>query len=185
MRFDYLHAEKPKIVQRLAQTRIPERFHTALLALAGAAAVVAGACAIDACRLAEALHMQAAYQERYDRAQLALTRSKVYYERVRALVAADLKMREIASSGDTDALMLAEIANRLPEHAWLTGIRHDSSGLSLVGRARDFSAVGQVMRGLMRSRHVANPLLIGTAIERERDPKSIVTYEIHVEPSAR
>ena len=185
MRFDYLHAAKPKLLQRISEVRVPERFHMALLVLIGSAAVLGGACAIDAYRLREALRLQSAYQHRYDRAELALKRSKVYYDRVRALLAVDAKVHEIASSGDSDALMLAEIANRLPEHAWLTGIARDPGGFSLAGHARDLAVVGQVMRGLMRAKHVANPLLVSTALVKDRDPHSTVTYEIHVERPSR
>lgn len=180
-----MHGARPVFLERVRDVRIPERLQSAVLALAGSAAVVAGACAIDAYRLHEALHVETLYRQQYDRAALLLERSNVYYDRVRSLAALDRSVHTIAQSGDTDAVMLAEIANRLPAHAWLTAISRDATGFSLNGRARDLTAVSDVLNGLMRAKHIANPVLTSTARDAMHDGRSAMTYEIHVGAARR
>ncbi len=181
MRFDYLHSPKPLLVARILEMRVPERFHNALFALAGALAVIAGAWGIDAYRLREALRIQAVYQQRFDRADWALKQTNVYYNRVKAIADLDRRVHDIAASGDADARMLAEIANRLPQHAWLTGISQSADGLALDGRAKDLSVVSRVMRGLMQIKDLRSPVLVSAAADNEHDRYSAMKYEIHVD----
>jgi hypothetical protein len=185
VRFDYLHSARPLLLLRLLECRVPERFHSALFALAGAVAVIGGAWAIESYRLAQALQMQALYQARYDGSERRLKAANVYYDRVRRLLDLDRRVRTIAVSGDTDARTLAEIANELPEHAWLTGISRDESGLALQGRARDLAAVSAVLRGLMRAKHLQNPTLESAALEQDPAYGNPMKYEIHVNGVAR
>jgi len=185
VRFDYLHSPKPMLVARILEVRVPERFHSALFALAGALAVVAGAWGIDAYRLREALRIQAVYQQHFDQADSALKQTDVYYGRVRTIVDLDRRVREIAASGDSDARTLAEIANGLPQHAWLTGISHDAGGLALDGRAKDLSVVSRVIYGLMQTRDLRSPSLVSVAADNEHGLYAGMKYEIHVDGAAQ
>lgn len=181
MRFDYLHSARPLLLQRLLELRIPERFHNASFALCGALAVIGGAWGIESYRLQQAIQVQTIYRHQYEAATADLKRANVYYDRVRSLVALDLRVRRIASSGDADARTLAEIANELPQHAWLTGISHDATGLSLEGRAKDLSAVSSVMRGLMRARDLRSPMLQSASLDEDPDGEGAMKYTIHVD----
>jgi hypothetical protein len=185
VRFDYLHSARPVIIQRLLEIRVPERFHGALFAVGAAIAVIGGAWGIQAYRLREALKVQAAYQQRYDETLARLKQTNVYYDRVRAIVALDRQVRQIALSGDTDARTLAEIANRLPQHAWLTGISHDGSGIALQGHAKDLSVLSGVMRGLMRAKQLRNPTLVTASSEKEQGQDAGLKYEVHVDGAAQ
>lgn len=185
MRFDYLHSARPLIIQRMLEIRIPERFHSALFALFGSIALIGGACGIDAYRLGHALHVQAVYRQRYEQTASALQRTNVYYEHVRELVALDRRVRRIALSGDMDARTLAEIANELPPHAWLTGISHDPTGLSLNGRAKNLAVLSSVMQGLMRAKHLRRPRLVNALLDTPRGRGRSMRYEIHVDGVAR
>jgi Tfp pilus assembly protein PilN len=169
------------MVQRILEVRVPERLHNALVALAGSVAVIAGAWGIDVYRLHEAVKMEAVYQQRYDEADRAVKRTDVYYDRVKALVALDRRVHEIAASGDADARTLAEIANRLPEHAWLTGISHDAGGLALDGRAKDLAVVSGVIHGLMRAKQLHNPMLVSAAADAAYGRDAGMKYEIHID----
>lgn len=180
MQFDYLHSARPLLLRRIVETRIPERFQTALLALIGSAAVIAGAWGIDAFRLREALRIEAVYQQRHDETARALHRTNVYYGRVKALVDLDRRVRTIAASGDTNAGTLAEIANVLPEHAWLTGISRDDTGLSLEGRAKDLAVLSAVMSGLMHAKHLGSPALVSAVLDRELGQETAMRYEIRI-----
>ena len=185
MRFDYLHSARPVFVQRLLEVRVPERFHSVLFALCGALAVIAGAWSIESYRLQEALKMQAFYQRQHDVAEVELKRANVYYGRVRSLVDLDRRVRHIATSGDTDVRTLAEIANELPQHAWLTGISHDGDGLSLEGRAKDLSVVSNVMRGLMRAKDLRAPTLQSASLDKDASGEAAMKYAIHIDGAGR
>lgn len=181
MRFDYLHSARPWLLQRMFEIRIPERYHNALFAVAGSVIVIAGAWSIDSYRLRQALQVESVYQQRYDETDRALKETNLYYARVRALVDLDRRVRSIASSGDADARTLAEIANRLPAHAWLTGISHDATGLALDGRAKDLAVLSGVMQGLMHAKHLRSPTLVSAALDKVRGRASTMKYEIHID----
>jgi Tfp pilus assembly protein PilN len=185
VRFDYLHSARAVMLQRMLEIRVPERFHGALFAVGAAVAVIAGAWCIEAYRLREALKVQAVYEQRYDEMQARLKQANVYYDRVRAIVALDRHVRQIAVSGDTDARTLAEIANRLPQHAWLTGISHDGSGMALQGHAKDLSVLSGVMRGLMRAKQLRSPTLVTASSEKQQGQDAGLKYEIHVDGAAQ
>jgi hypothetical protein len=185
VRFDYLHSARPVLLQRILEIRIPERVHGALFAVGASAAVIAGAYGIEAYRLREALNVQTVYQQRYDDAQRLVKGANVYYDRVRAIVALDRRVRDIAASGDADARMLAEIANRLPRHAWLTGISHDGSGIALQGHAKDLSVLSSVMRGLMQTKALRSPALVSASSEKGQRQGDGLKYEIHVDGAAQ
>lgn len=184
MRFDYLHSAKPLVLQRLLEIRVPERFQNALFALAGSCAVIGGAWGIDAYRLGAALQVQAVYQQRYDESAQRLKDTNLYYDRVKALVDLDERVRSIAASGDADARTLADIANGLPAHAWLTGIAHDATGLSLDGRAKDLGVLSSVMQGLMRAKELRSPTLVSAALDKMPGQETAMKYEIHVDGAA-
>lgn len=180
MRFDYLHSARPLLLRRILELRVAERFHTSLYVLAGAIVIVVGAWGIESFRLREALKMEAVYQLQYDAAQSRLKESNLYYDRVERLVGLDQRIRRIAATGDADANTLAEIANELPQHAWLTGISHDATGLALEGRAKDLQVVSAVLRGLMRAKDLRSPMLESAQSDKEPGSGAAMKYSIHV-----
>lgn len=184
MRFDYLHSARPLFLQRILELRVPERYHNALFALIGSVVVIAGAWGIDVYRLREALRVEAVYQQRYDEAEHALKETNLYYDHVKALVDLDRHVRRIAQSGDADARTLAEIANTLPAHSWLTGISHDATGLSLDGRAKDLAVLSGVMEGLMHAKHVHRPTLVSASLDKDRGEIPEMKYQIHIDGAA-
>lgn len=181
MRFDYLRSARPVALARIFDVRVPQRFHAALAALGAGLAIVAGACAIEAYRLHEALRVQALYERRYDDVRAQLRQSTLYYDRVRAMVALDRRVRRITASGYADARTLAAIANGLPPHVWLTAIAHDAAGVSLAGHARDLSVLSKTMRGLMRMNELRAPALVRASEEKLHGHAGGLTYEIHLD----
>lgn len=182
MRFDYLHASRPLLLQRLLDIRIPDRFQAVLFAVTGGALAIAGACGIEAHRLHQALTIESVYRQRCDEERAALSQQRVYYERVQTLVQLDKRVRTIRRSGATDARILAEIANNLPEHAWLMGISHSGTGLVLDGRARNLEVLSAVIHGLMRAKDLGNPSLVSTALDGGTD-RDTMRYEIRLNES--
>lgn len=184
MRFDFLNSQRPVLLQRLLEFRIPERLRCALCALAAALAVICGACVIEAYRLREAIRVEAVYRARWNQAELALKQTHVYYNEVRSLVELDRRVQRIESSGNANARTLAEIADDLPAHAWLTGISRDAGGLTLSGQARSLSVLSGVMHGLMRATRLRNPALVNAVADKEMNRGITMKYEIHVEDAA-
>ncbi|MGZ3499198.1 MAG: PilN domain-containing protein [Vulcanimicrobiaceae bacterium] len=178
--FDYLHAPRPAVVRKMLEARVPERLHNPLLALGLAIAVVVGAWGIESYRLQSAVRLEERYQQRFDQSRRELARTKVFYSRLQRLVALDKQIAAIVRSGDDDARRLAEIANRLPERAWLTSISRDATGISLEGRAENLRVVSRTMGALAQSRVLRNPVLLD-ASSSGRGGDQLFHYQVHVD----
>lgn len=179
--FDFSRSAPPEFVRRVLEFRIGERYHAVLTALAGVIIAVLGACGIESHRLHESLLVQAVYQQRYDESARALKQSNVYEERVKRLVALALRIRTIRMSGYADARRLAEIANNLPHHAWLTAIAYDGDTISLEGHTKDLRVLSDVIRGLNRAKHLRNPSLSSALAVSEPGQRGTIKYVLRIE----
>lgn len=183
MHFDYLHAARPAWIAAVTKFAVPAHLLHASYALAAAAAIVAGAGWIEHSRALQAQKSEALYRQRYDRSVRSVNQVHVYSSRVAALVALDRRVRGIVASGDANARKLADIADHLPPHAWLTSVTFDAGGLELEGRARNFEVLGGVMRELMRAQRVHNPVLTGAQATAVAGNRTLVKYGIRLESS--
>lgn len=179
--FDYMRSARPHWLQRVLELRIPEHLQSAVIAVIASSLMVAGAWGIETYRLSEARSMEREYRQRFEVSRQALQKTKVFYDQVQALVTLDQRVRAIVASGDADARSLAEIANNLPGHAWLTSINNDSIGIALEGRADSLEVVSRVLRGLLRARDLRNPTLTSAQVVPNADNTSIIKYAMHVE----
>jgi hypothetical protein len=179
--FDYLHAARPALLRRVMELRIPARVHNPLIALAGAILVVTGAWGIEAYRLQRALQLEARYRQRFEESRLEVARTRIMYGRLERLVALDRRINRIVRSGDDDARRLAEIANRLPERAWLTSISHDSTGIALEGRAEDLTVVSRTVGALAKSRVLRNPTLVDASSGGNDGGEDFIRYQVHLD----
>ncbi len=185
MNFNYVRSARPDWVRGLAQTRIPHRLHGAICALSAAVIALCGAYGIETVRLCDAQSIAAAYQQRLDRSEAALRKSKIAYEQVKALTALDRRIGQIVSSGDRDAAQIAEIANALPDHVWLTGIQPEApgGGMTLEGKAANLRALSVTLRSLTAARRVADPTL--TSVRSSGGGEAPLSYGIHLESGSR
>lgn len=183
MQFDYLHAARPSWFAALTKCAVPAHLLHAAYALAAAAAIVAGSGWIERSRVLEQQKIEALYRQRYERSMRAVHRVHVYSSRVAQLVALDRSVRGIVASGDANARKLADIADHLPPHAWLTSVTFDADGLQLEGRARNFEVLGGVVRGLMHAQRVHNPVLTGAQSMALAGNGTLVKYGIRLESS--
>lgn len=158
--FDYLHSHHAHALARLLDLRIPHRLQPAFIGLFAAAAFVGSAWGIEAYRLSAAKEVESEYSVRYERSRAALAAANLYYGRVKDIVEVDERLREVAASGDEDALRLAAVANALPAQAWLTSIGHDDSGVLLDGGAKDLRVVADFENALAHAPGVRDPLLV-------------------------
>jgi hypothetical protein len=181
MQFDYLHGTRPAWMNALRRFSIPVHLVHGSYAIAAAAAIVAGSGLIERSRAIEAQTIESAYRQRYETSVRAVRAAHVYSERVASLVALDRQVGSIVASGDANAQRLAEIADRLPQHAWVTSISLDGKGAELEGRAKNFELVGRIVREFMRSRAVRNPVLTGAKIVTSPSHRTSIEYGIHLE----
>jgi Tfp pilus assembly protein PilN len=180
--FDYARSAPPECVRRILEFRIPARFHGLLAAFCVAALLVAGAWLVEAHRLQAALDVESIYRRRFDASERALRKTDVYENRVKRLVALDERIRDIQTSGQKDARRLAEIANALPSHAWLTAIAYDGDAIRLEGRARDLRVLSDVVRSLMHAGDLHEPTLSTAALISDPGQKGI-RYALRLEGS--
>lgn len=182
--FDYLHDERDGLLARILDFRVPERMRGACTAVASVTFFVLSAWMLEAYRLHDALTSQAALQARLDATTAAVARTKVYYDRVVRIVAIDRQVREIVQSGDDRARQLAEIANAIPDHAWLTSIAADGSDIELDGSARDLTTLGLAFRSFARARSLGPPMLVRTESQSPRGRAPLVKYAMRLRGTA-
>ncbi len=152
----------------------------ALIAACACITLCSGTWAVERVRLHQALALQASYQVRFDLSKRELEARSVSFQRMLDVIAIDREIRHIADSGRTDARRITEVANAIPEHAWLTSVIRTADHMQIEGRARDLSAVSRVMRNLSNERGLANPALKTAALMDERAGRQI-RYELDVE----
>jgi hypothetical protein len=181
--FDFSRSAPPELLRRISELRIPERYHAALMTIAGVILAIAGGWAIESHRLHEIVALHAAYQQRYDESARALKRTNLYEDRVKRLIALAAKIRSVRASGYSDARRLAEIANSLPRHAWLTSIAYDGDAIALEGRTQDLHVLSKVIRALSHTGHLKNPTLSSAMVLAEPPQKKAIKYVLRVESS--
>lgn len=179
--FDYRRSAPPPFVRRVLEIRISEQYHSVLLAFAAAWLAIAGAWFIESRRLHHSLEMESIYQRRFDAAQRALRHARLYEIRINRLVALDRRIRGITSSGYEDARRLVEIANRLPNRTWLTGISYDGNALAIEGRAADLRTLGSVVRNLNGAADLHNPSLVSATAVSDSPKDLAIKYTLHVD----
>lgn len=183
--FDFMRSAPPEALRKVLEFRMPERYHAVLVTLGAIALTLAGGWSIESHRLRQTLALQEVYRQRYDASVRALRGAKVFEERVKRLVALDARLRSIRLSGFSDAARLAELANNLPEHAWLTSISNNGDAISLEGRAKDLRVLSEVVRGLTRTHNFRNPSLVSAIVATEPPDKGLVKYVLRVESVPR
>jgi hypothetical protein len=179
--FNYLRSARPDWLRRLTDLRVPERLHAALLGVVVATTFTCGACGIEQHRLSQARQHEVYNRQRFQRSLRALEKSRVYYDRVRALVNLDMRVRAIVASGHSSALLLAELANRLPQHAWLTSISRDESGTILEGQARDLDTIGDMLRSINGAGDLGVPTLMSAQVVPVRAGGALIKYVLHLD----
>ncbi|MDQ2871526.1 MAG: PilN domain-containing protein [Candidatus Eremiobacteraeota bacterium] len=179
--FDYLHDARPVWLMRLYAMRVPAYLHNAASALFCAIVIVLGAWGIEVNRLHVALTTQQLFEVRFEASRTEMERTNVLYDRLKRLAGVDRQVHDIERSGDLDARRLAEIADRLPTHAWLTSIARDDSGLTLEGRARDLAVIGRTVRALATGRFIGNPVLLSATADSDAGGHPLMRYQLHVD----
>lgn len=167
-RFDYLRDAPPESIERVRAIRISASLRWPLAVLT--AVVVTHACAsgIFTLALSEARSTERAAAVRLEASTVALARVRLTKVRVDDLIALDRRLREIRSSGSRVSARLADIANHVPAHAWLTTLARTPNGFEMVGKSSGLPALGATMSSLMTSSAIVSPTLIRASGDERR-----------------
>ena len=180
--FDFLHGDRTTALRRLRDFRLPPRLHSSVIALIVACLTALGAWGIESYRLRAALQLQSLYEMRFHESEQAVAQSRIRYQRLAQRAALDQRIRDVRGSGHLDAQRVAEIANRLPPHMWLTSITHDATGISLEGRVQNLVSLGTAIDSLSRSGRLRNAVLISANAEEEAgSTHRVLRYQLHVD----
>lgn len=182
MRFNYLRNAPPDAIDRLRSFRIAKPLQWPLAVIGTIAVTYLGAYVIFGVAIGAAHTLEAEAVMRLDASKAALAERQLERVRVDDLLAFDRRLRAIRTSGSRVSLRLADIANRVPEHAWLTTLSRTSSGIAIAGKSTGFPVVGTTMEGLMKSATLSAPTLIRA---NEEDHRHIVVFEVHADERTR
>ncbi|HTZ55228.1 MAG TPA: PilN domain-containing protein [Candidatus Acidoferrum sp.] len=180
MRFNYLRDSVPEAFEYLRPSRIPEPLRTPLAALLTATLVVAVWWVIEQVQLAQARHELQTQSFRLAASKAALTELKLRKTHIEALLAVDLRLREIRRSGATLSSGLADIANHVPARAWLTSIARVNDGIEIDGQAEGLDGLSDTVADLMSSSTAKSPDLIRASKEDRYRANGLVAFEMRV-----
>lgn len=185
MRFNYLHDSVPDTIDRLRSMRIPEYLQwpawtcaTVLVAIGAASLILQVENATAQTELANA-------QTRLVQSKRDLANVRLQHTHVEELLALDTRLREIHLSGSTLSVKLADIANHVPSHAWLTALSRTATGISISGRAQGLSVLSDTFADLMSSKTVESPTLIRASKEDHARTPGLLSFDVHVEDRAQ
>lgn len=184
MRFDYLHDSVPDTVDKLRSLRLRKELHAPAGALVAAFLVLLGGWGIETHRLADARYGVLAATKRDDESREKLAKTKLVRVQIDHMLAVDRRLREIHLSGATLSERLADIANRVPQRAWLTSISRSQGEIQIDGRADGFTVLSEAIARLMSSKTVESPTLVRAGRD-DRLRGSVLSFEMRVEDTAK
>jgi Tfp pilus assembly protein PilN len=180
MRFDYLRDSAPEAFEYLRPSRIPETLRTPLAAFATVVVIVGVWWIVEQLLLAQARGELQAQSLRLSASRVGLHELKLRKTRLEQLISIDTRLREIRRSGAVLASRLADIANHVPDRAWLTSIARVDGGLQIDGNAEGLDGLSDTVADLMSSSNAASPSLIHASKEDRDRSGRIIAFEVRV-----
>jgi Tfp pilus assembly protein PilN len=166
-RFSFLRDAPPVFIERLHPSRLPDELRTPLAALVTTAIVLVIWWGIESAQIAQARVELATQEARALASRADLAQTRVQRNRLVGLIALDRRVREIRRSGAVLSADLADIANHVPDRAWLTSIVQAGRTLVIDGNAIGLDGLSDTLAGLMSSRKAGMPALV-RAMRSER-----------------
>jgi hypothetical protein len=185
MRFDYLHDAPPDFVDRLRSFRFPPALRWPLAVLSTIVFTSLGAYGIFSLAIASARATEAQALARYESSKAAVARARLERAHIAELLVLDARLREIRDSGSTVSTRLADIANHVPPHAWLTSLSRTASGISLSGKSTGLPALSATIASLLTSKTVTAPTLVRAGKDERDHSNGVLSFEVQVNDRAR
>ena len=183
-RFDYLRDAPPVFIERLHPSRLAEELRTPLAALATTAIVILVWWGIETMQIAQARTELAMQRARAIASRTDLAQARVQRAHLADLIALDKRIREIRRSGTTLARRLADIANHIPDRAWLTSISRADQGVEIEGNAIGLDGLSETLASLMSSSTAASPALVRAARSDRPSMQDVISFELRAEGRA-
>jgi Tfp pilus assembly protein PilN len=183
MRFNFLHSPWRSSINRLREIELDPRARRAFFAFCGIFILLLGSAGIERLRLSHAQAFERERVEHWQDDERAMAGMRAAAETLDELSALSQSIRAIQSSGEHEAVELAEIGDSLPEQAWLTSIRQDGDIVVITGGAQSYAIVAETMRRLGRTHMLHSPALISSQTPDDLHPRE-VTYELHLQERA-
>jgi Tfp pilus assembly protein PilN len=177
-RFNYLHDAPPRFVEQLRPSRIPEQLRTPLAALGTTVIVIFLWWVIESMQIAQAQTELATEKARAIASRADLAQARVRRTHVQELVALDRRIRSIRRSGAVESSRLADIANHVPDHAWLTAITRADPGFEIDGDALGLDGLSRTLASLMSSSSVSTPTLVRAARDERGADRNVITFQM-------
>ncbi len=181
MRFNYLGASVPSLVDRARAARLPERLRSPALGLATAVCIVAAWWGIERHALTVALDEERAARVRLEISRSAVAAARLERRGVDRLLALDRRLRAIRLTGSSVGVRLADIANHVPARAWLTTLSQEPDAIDITGRTEGIERLGLTIASLMGTRAVTNPRLVRATREDRPGASSLIAFEVRVD----
>lgn len=181
MQFDYLRESMPESLDRIRMWRAPAHLHAPLRALVTVAIVIAGAAGIEAGRASSAHAAETNALLRAQAARTQLAAANLLRVRVDAMLQLDGRLRGIRLSGARASQRLADIADHVPQHAWLTSLSAQKGTVDLNGKVANFTTLSQALADLMNSGEVQAPTLIRAAADDRMPGQSALSFEVRAQ----
>jgi Tfp pilus assembly protein PilN len=172
------------LYERCRNIEVDEATRGALTALSIAVGIIIFSSGIEQVRLAQARASTHDATERLREDELRMSSLREASDTVTKLARIARNVHAIQQSGERKAAELTEIANRLPEHLWLTALHQDGTEFLIQGSARSYAIVGDAMERLANARMVSNPTLLSSGIRDNLHPDE-VEYELRLQERAR
>jgi Tfp pilus assembly protein PilN len=179
MRFDYLRDAPPAFVERLKPARIPHALRTPLAALLATIVIVASWWGVETLQIGQAGHELAVQKARAAASRADLAQIKVRRSKLDALVALDARVRTMRRSGAVVANRFADVANHVPERAWLTSIGEADGVLDIQGDAIGLDGLSTTLADLLSSQSASQPSLVRAGRDDHVLVESVLSFQIH------
>jgi hypothetical protein len=179
--FDYLHARRRQSFRQTIERIVPPGLLLPCLGTIAAFSVVVCAWAVQAHRLHRALRAEAAYEMRYEQTDRQVRAASRAVAKERSMERLDKRLQLITGSGYAEARRLAEIANDVPRHAWITTIARRQDGYDVEGGTKSLTSVGALIAALLRARYLRNPLLVNVTRAGMAAGGSSIKYDLRLE----
>ena len=180
IRFDFLHDAPFGPFDLMRSVRVPRALKTPVAVLLTLSIVVSLWATLEHVWIAQARAEDLAATARFEQSRDALERTRLERTDVDRLIAIDHRIRIIRASGVLVANRLAELANEVPDRAWLSGIRSEGSKTTIDGYALDFATLGDALAGLS-PRAAGSSLQLIRASKDEQRLVPAISFEVRMD----
>jgi Tfp pilus assembly protein PilN len=184
IRFNYVDEPLISVADRLLSSGFAKSSRAPLLTAVTLFCVLAGWWLVERRLLANALDEAHRAQAQLNESQALLAQSKIERRDFYRVLTLDRRLLDIRDSGSLLASEVADVANRIPPHAWLHSLTFAATGIDMTGNAVAFDVLGMALSGIGSSAAVTNMALVRATSDAGKQ-RANVSFEIRAERAKR